>query len=90
MARFLAPPAPKPEQKPGPALDKRYKKMRMQVFTGAFIGYAAFYLVRKNFSMAIPFLDKFGIDKGELGTVLAMNAIAYALSKFLMGSVSDR
>ncbi len=62
----------------------------MQVFTGAFIGYAAFYLVRKNFSMAIPFLDKFGIDKGELGTVLAMNAIAYALSKFLMGSVSDR
>ena len=90
MARFLAPPAPKPEQKPGPALDKRYKKMRMQVFAGAFIGYAAFYLVRKNFSMAIPFLDKFGIDKGELGTVLAMNAIAYALSKFLMGSVSDR
>ncbi len=90
MARFLAPPAPKPEQKPGPALDKRYKKMRMQVFTGAFIGYAAFYLVRKNFSMAIPFLDKFGIDKGELGTVLTMNAIAYALSKFLMGSVSDR
>lgn len=90
MARFLAPPAPKPEQKPGPALDKRYKKMRMQVFTGAFIGYAAFYLVRKNFLMAIPFLDKFGIDKGELGTVLAMNAIAYALSKFLMGSVSDR
>ena len=61
---------------------------RMQVFTGAFIGYAAFYLVRKNCSMAIPFLDKFGIDKGELGTVLAMNAIAYALSKFLMGSVS--
>ena len=90
MARFLAPPAPKPEQKPGPALDKRYKKMRMQVFAGAFIGYAAFYLVRKNFSMAIPFLDKFGSDKGELGTVLAMNAIAYALSKFLMGSVSDR
>ena len=90
MARFLAPPAPKPEQKPGPALDKRYKKMRMQVFAGAFIGYAAFYLVRKNFSMAIPVLDKFGIDKGELGTVLAMNAIAYALSKFLMGSVSDR
>lgn len=74
----------------GPGVDARYKKMRIQVFTGAFIGYAAFYLVRNNFSMAIPFLSKFGMDKGELGTVLAMNAIAYALSKFLMGSVSDR
>lgn len=89
MARFLAPPPHLPEQT-GSAADARYKRMRMQVFTGSFIGYAAFYLVRKNFSMAIPFLDKFGIDKGELGTVLAMNAIAYALSKFLMGSVSDR
>lgn len=89
MARFLAPPAFKPEQT-GPGVDARYKRMRLQVFTGAFVGYAAFYIVRKNFSMAIPMLDKFGIDKGELGTVLAMNAIAYALSKFLMGSVSDR
>lgn len=35
-------------------------------------------------------LAPFGFEKGELGTVLAMNAVAYALSKFLMGSVSDR
>lgn len=89
MSRFLAPPPFKPEMT-GPGVDAKYKKMRMQVFTGAFIGYAAFYIVRKNFSMAIPMLDQFGIDKGDLGTVLAMNAIAYALSKFLMGSVSDR
>ena len=40
--------------------------------------------------MAMPFLEPFGFDKGELGIVLSMNAIAYALSKFLMGSVSDR
>ena len=32
-------------------------------------------------------LAPFGFEKGELGTVLAMNAVAYALSKFLMGSV---
>lgn len=89
MSRFLAPPAYKPEQT-GPEMDSRYKRLRMQVFTGAFVGYAAFYVVRNNFAMAIPMLDKFGIDTGQLGTVLAMNAIAYALSKFLMGSVSDR
>ena len=89
MANLLAPPAHKPEQT-GPEADKRYKALRLQVFMGAFIGYAAFYIVRKNFSMAIPMLAPFGFEKGELGTVLAMNAVAYALYKFLMGSVSDR
>ena len=89
MANLLAPPAHKPEQT-GPEADKRYKALRLQVFMGAFIGYAAFYIVRKNSSMAIPMLAPFGFEKGELGTVLAMNAVAYALSKFLMGSVSDR
>ena len=89
MARFLAPPPHLPEQT-GPAADARYKRLRMQVFTGSFVGYAAFYLVRNNFSMAMPALESLGIHKGELGTVMAMNAIAYALSKFLMGSVSDR
>ena len=49
-----------------------------------------FHIVRKNFSMAIPELAQFGFEKGELSIVLSMNAVAYALSKFLMGSVSDR
>lgn len=89
MGNFFAPPAFKPEMR-GPEADVRYKALRWQVFIGAFIGYAAFYIVRKNFSMAIPMLEPFGIDKGELGLVLGMNAVAYALSKFLMGSVSDR
>lgn len=89
MRRFLSPPLYKPEQT-GPEADHRYRKLRLQVFIGAFIGYAAFYIVRKNFSMAIPMLEPFGFEKGELGTVLAMNAVAYALSKFLMGAVSDR
>ncbi len=89
MWNFLNPPAAKPEY-PGEDVSKRYNALRWQVFSGAFIGYAAFYIVRKNFSLAIPMLGQFGITKGELGTVLAMNAVAYALSKFLMGSVSDR
>ncbi len=90
MARFLAPPPYKPEAPAGPETDAKYKRLRMEVFSGAFIGYAAFYIVRNNFSMAMPGLETLGIHKGELGTVFAMNAIAYALSKFLMGSVSDR
>ena len=86
---LLSPPPFRPETT-GPAADARYRRLRAQVFTGAFIGYAAFYLVRKNFAMAIPMLEQLGMDKGELGLALGMNAVAYALSKFLMGSVSDR
>lgn len=89
MASFLAPPAARPAQT-GPKADAKYKKLRWQVFIGIFIGYAGFYLVRKNFSMAIPMLAPFGFEKGELGIVLSMNAIAYGFSKFVMASISDR
>ena len=86
MANFLAPPAHKPEQT-GPEADARYKALRWQVFFGAFIGYAAFYIVRKNLSMAIPSITELTnglITKGDLGTVLAMNAVAYAFAKFFI------
>ena len=43
MRRFLSPPLYKPEQT-GPEADHRYRKLRLQVFIGAFIGYAAFYI----------------------------------------------
>ena len=89
MASFLAPPAYKPERTDA-NVDADYKKLRWQVFVGIFIGYAGFYLVRKNFSMAIPMLEPFGFTKGMLGTALAMNAVAYGFSKFVMASISDR
>ncbi len=89
MWSFLKPPAYKAEL-PQQEVDASYKRLRWQVFVGIFIGYAGFYIVRKNFSMAIPELAQFGFEKGELSIVLSMNAVAYALSKFLMGSVSDR
>lgn len=89
MLKFLQQP-PYKEPQSGPEADAKYKRLRLQVFIGAFIGYAGFYLVRKNLSMAMPSLADLGFVKTELGIVLSMNAIAYALSKFLMGSVSDR
>jgi len=71
--------------------DKEYKRLRINVFIGIFIGYAGYYLVRKNFSLAMPFLiEEQGFTKGQLGLALSAVSIAYGLSKFLMGSVSDR
>jgi OPA family glycerol-3-phosphate transporter-like MFS transporter len=72
-------------------IDQEYKKLRWQVFLGIFIGYAGYYLVRKNFSLAMPFLiEEQGFTKGQLGIALSAVSIAYGLSKFLMGSISDR
>ena len=89
MFAFLRQPEYKPAET-GPEADARYRRMRWQVFLGAFIGYAGFYLVRKNLSMAIPEMEPLGFAKAELGFVLGLNAAGYAFSKFLMGSVSDR
>ncbi len=86
---FLSPPPFKAEMAPD-KVSKTYPLLRWQVFLGAFIGYAGFYIVRKNFSMAIPMLEPFGFEKGELGIVLSMNAVAYGFSKFIMASISDR
>ena len=71
-------------------VDSTYKKMRIQVFLGIFIGYAGYYLVRKNFSLAMPDLILEGFTKTQLGFALSGVSIAYGLSKFLMGNVSDR
>lgn len=89
MLEFLK---PKSAQKPLPKdqIDPEYKKLRFQVFMGIFVGYAAYYLVRKNFSIIMPNLLEEGYTKSQLGWVLSAISIAYGLSKFLMGNVSDR
>ncbi len=84
---------PKPHQPllPKEQIALEYRRLRWQVFVGIFIGYAGYYLVRKNFSLAMPFLiEEQGYSRGELGTALSAVSIAYGLSKFLMGNVSDR
>jgi len=76
---------------PEESVAQEYKRLRWRVFLGIFIGYAGYYLVRKNFSLAMPYLiEEHGFSKGQLGVALSAVSIAYGLSKFLMGSVSDR
>jgi OPA family glycerol-3-phosphate transporter-like MFS transporter len=89
MLEFLKPKSAQ-ELVPENKIDSEYKKLRFQVFLGIFIGYAAYYLVRKNFSLIMPNLLEEGYTKSQLGWVLSAISIAYGLSKFLMGNVSDR
>ncbi len=95
ILKFFDPPASKPLI-PQDKIDSEYKKMRLKVFLGAFLGYAAYYLVRKNLALAVPGMIKpvaeggLGYTKLELGIALSAIGIAYSFSKFIMGAVSDR
>jgi len=89
MFKFLKVPPHKPlvaEDK----VDATYKKMRLQVFLGIFFGYAGYYLIRKNFALAMPDLINEGFSKTELGLAISFLSISYGVSKFIMGNVSDR
>jgi len=89
MINFLKP-APHKERMSAEKIDPTYKRLRLKVFLGIFLGYAGYYLTRKVFSLAMPDLVALGYSKAELGFALSGVSIAYGLSKFLMGNVSDR
>ncbi|NQZ56483.1 MAG: MFS transporter [Lentisphaeraceae bacterium] len=83
-------PAPKIERLPKAQIKSHYKLMRLKIFLGIFIGYAGYYLVRKNINFAMPYLLEMGYSKTQLGFVASGIPISYGLSKFFMGSISDR
>ncbi len=91
MFAFLRP-EPDAPRLPSDRVDPEYRRLRWQIFAGIFVGYAAYYLVRKNFALAMPDIlaEHPEYTKAQLGTAMTGLSIAYGASKFLMGSVSDR
>ena len=88
---FMAPPKHSEKLVPTEKVKSEYTAMRWKVFIGIYLGYAAYYLVRKNLSFAGADMVELGyIDKVGLGDAMAGMPIAYAVSKFLMGGLSDR
>lgn len=89
---FFLSPDPTAPPLPADRIDSEYRRQRLQIFIGIFVGYAAFYLVRKNFALAMPDILKQypEYSKAALGSAMTGLSIAYGLSKFIMGSVSDR
>ncbi len=77
---------------PAAEVDPTYRRLRRRVFVGIYLGYAGYYLVRSNLALAIPDIlrEHPEYTKAQLGGALTGLSIAYGLSKFLMGSVSDR
>jgi MFS transporter, OPA family, glycerol-3-phosphate transporter len=91
MIRALAP-APAVPPLPAERMASTYRRLRLQVFAGIFLGYAGYYLVRNNLALAVPDVlrEHPEYSKAMLGTALTGLSVAYGISKFLMGSVSDR
>ena len=77
---------------PAATVDSEYRRHRRSVFAGIFVGYAGYYLTRNTLALAIPDIlkDYPQYSKADLGWALTALSISYGISKFLMGSVSDR
>ncbi|MDF7663966.1 MFS transporter [Bifidobacterium sp. ESL0763] len=82
------------QHKPAVPADKaesvfvRYKWLSL---VGVFIGYAAFYIVRNNFTLSTPELQgQLHLTKGEVGMLSSCLLIAYGLGKGFMSALADK
>lgn len=69
---------------------RKYTRWEWRTIVLLMIGYALFYFVRKNLSMAIPAMEaELGISKVQLGIFMTLNGIIYGASRFVNGYLVD-
>lgn len=81
---------PKP---PVPLADVKhtYAALRIRALFGIFIGYAAYYFVRANFTLSTPYLMKdLSLSKSDIGLLSSCLLITYGLSKGVMSVLADK
>ena len=89
-ARFGLPPAAPPIKDPA-EIARLYRYWRLRVMYSMTTGYALYYLLRKNLSMAAkPIIDEYHFSNTQWGLMLSTATIVYAFSKFFSGVVGDR
>ncbi|MCX7337806.1 MAG: MFS transporter [Alphaproteobacteria bacterium] len=72
-------------------ISKSYRYWRLRIMYSMMMGYAGFYLIRQNFTMAIPSMQsELGYSKTQIGWIITSAAIVYGLGKGLSGLLSDR
>ena len=74
-----------------PAVARRYAYFRPRILLWTIVGYAMYYVVRKNLSVAMPVIEaQEGITKASLGLFLTLHGLLYGVSKFVNGMIGDR
>lgn len=69
----------------------KFKYWQTRTIIATMIGYALFYFVRKNLSVAMPGMqEELGITKAELGIFLTLHGLIYGVSRFVNGYIGDR
>lgn len=69
----------------------RFRHWQRRTLIATMIGYAAYYFVRKNLSVAMPAIQQdLGITKADLGLFLTLHGLLYGVSKFANGFLGDR
>ena len=69
---------------------KSYKWWQWETLLVTMGGYALYYVIRKNLSIAMPLLGEIGVSKVQLGAFLTAGGIVYGVGRFLNGIVADR
>ncbi|XP_076129815.1 glucose-6-phosphate exchanger SLC37A4-like isoform X2 [Alosa pseudoharengus] len=68
-----------------------YRYYRATIFLSMFVGYALYYFSRKTFSFVMPsVMEEIELDKDDLGLIISSQTLAYAISKFISGVLSDK
>src|SRR3982750_2156315 len=68
-----------------------YRHYRPRILLWSIVGYAMFYFVRKNLSIAMPVMgEQLHIGKSDLGLFLTLHGVIYGVSKFVNGFIGDR
>ncbi|KAJ8368834.1 hypothetical protein SKAU_G00088620 [Synaphobranchus kaupii] len=68
-----------------------YGYYRTSIFLAMFVGYTLFYFNRKTFSFVMPsVMQEIQLDKDDLGLITSSQSLAYAISKFISGVLSDQ
>jgi OPA family glycerol-3-phosphate transporter-like MFS transporter/OPA family sugar phosphate sensor protein UhpC-like MFS transporter len=70
---------------------KRFLSWQMKTILVTMVGYAIFYFVRKNFSIAMPGMTaEYGITNKSFGWIIFAGSLVYGFSRFINGYVVDR
>ncbi|XP_067910101.1 glucose-6-phosphate exchanger SLC37A4a [Heterodontus francisci] len=68
-----------------------YGYYRVSIFTAMFVGYTLYYFNRKTFSFVMPsIMEEVTLEKDDLGLITSSQSLAYAISKFISGVLSDQ
>jgi phosphoglycerate transporter family protein len=80
-----------PSAAESPEVASKFRYWQYRTLIGAILGYAAFYFVRKNLSVAMPLIEQdLHITKTNLGWFLSAHGVIYGVSRFANGMWGDR